>query len=184
MCNVQHLVTNHTESQISQEQRAALPSPFTGGWLPMCSFKNALLTHILSTLFSSTSVLFSCAPAGNLQHGSGMQQIVSTDDLFLSTSKRLDCIHVNTWVWPCCHNIQLWTPSVLYFAPADDPIFHVDKITNVKWMISSPLVCLFHPLCHSLLQVFQCSRMCILKLETMLSYPVCRSHCRRCCATK
>ena len=39
MCNVQHLVTNHTESQISQEQRAALPSPFTGGWLHMCSFK-------------------------------------------------------------------------------------------------------------------------------------------------
>ena len=31
MCNVQHLVTNHTESQISQEQRAALPSLFTGG---------------------------------------------------------------------------------------------------------------------------------------------------------
>ena len=102
----------------------------------------------------------------------------------LSTSKWLDCIHVNTWVWPCCHNIQLWTPSVLYLAPADHPIFHVDKITNIKWMISSPLVCLFHPLCHSLLQVFQCSCMCILKLEMMLSYPVCRSHCRRCCATK
>ena len=40
-CNVyvQHIVTNHTESQISQERRAALPSPFTGGWLHMCSFK-------------------------------------------------------------------------------------------------------------------------------------------------
>ena len=62
MCNVQHLVTNHTESQISQEWRAALPSPFTGGWLHMCSFKIALLIHILSTLFSSTSVLFSCTP--------------------------------------------------------------------------------------------------------------------------
>ena len=64
MCNVQHLVTNHTESQISQERRAALPSPFTGGWLHMCSSKKALLTHILSTLFSSTSVLFSCTPFG------------------------------------------------------------------------------------------------------------------------
>ena len=64
MCNVQHFVTNHTESQISQEWRAALPSPFTGRWLHMCSLKNALLTHILSTLFSSTSVLFSCTPFG------------------------------------------------------------------------------------------------------------------------
>ena len=44
-CNVQHLVTNNTESQISQEQRAALPSPFTGGWLHMCSLKKkSLLT--------------------------------------------------------------------------------------------------------------------------------------------
>ena len=32
MCNVQHLVTNHTQSQISQERRAALPSPFTA-WM-------------------------------------------------------------------------------------------------------------------------------------------------------
>ena len=39
MCNVQHFVTNHIESQISQERRAALPSPFTGGWLHMCSLK-------------------------------------------------------------------------------------------------------------------------------------------------
>ena len=33
MCNVEHIVTNHTESQIYQEQRATLPSPFTGGSL-------------------------------------------------------------------------------------------------------------------------------------------------------
>ena len=33
MCNVQHIVTNHIAGQISQEWRAALPSPFTGGWL-------------------------------------------------------------------------------------------------------------------------------------------------------
>ena len=104
--------------------------------------------------------------------GSGMQQIVSTDGRFLSTSKRLDCIHVSTWVWPCRHNIRLRTPSVLYFAPVDDPVSYVDKITNAKWMISGPLVCLLHPLCHSLLQVFQCSRMCVLKPEPMLSYPV------------
>ena len=64
MCSVQHIVINHMESQISQERRAALPSPFTGGWLHMCSLKNALLTHILSTLFSSTSVFFSCTPFG------------------------------------------------------------------------------------------------------------------------
>ena len=65
MCNVQHIVTNHTEIQISQERRAALPSHLTGGWLYMCTLKkNALLTHILSTLFSSTSVLFSCTPFG------------------------------------------------------------------------------------------------------------------------
>ena len=44
MCNVQHIVTNHTESQISQERRAALPSPFSGGWLHMCSFKKCT-TH-------------------------------------------------------------------------------------------------------------------------------------------
>ena len=65
MCNVQHLVTNHTESQISQEQRAAQPSLFTGGWLHHVFIqKNALLTYILSTWFSSTSVLFSCTPFG------------------------------------------------------------------------------------------------------------------------
>ena len=34
-CNVQHIVTNHTECQISQERRAALPSPITGAWLHM-----------------------------------------------------------------------------------------------------------------------------------------------------
>ena len=65
MCNVQHIVTNHTEtseSQISQEQRAALPS--TVDDLTCVHSKNALLTHILSTLFSSTSVLFSCTPFG------------------------------------------------------------------------------------------------------------------------
>ena len=46
MCNDQHLVTNHTKtkSQISQEQRAALPSPFTGGCLHMCSLKKCI-TH-------------------------------------------------------------------------------------------------------------------------------------------
>jgi len=35
MCNVQHIVTNHTESQIF---------PFTGGWLHMSSFKKCI-TH-------------------------------------------------------------------------------------------------------------------------------------------
>ena len=62
MCNVQHIVTNHTESQISQEQRAPLPSlvdDFT-----CVHSENALLTNILSTLFSSTSVPFSCPPFG------------------------------------------------------------------------------------------------------------------------
>ena len=64
LCNVQHNVTNHIESQISCKRRAALPSPFTGGWLHMCTFKKCIITHILSTLFSSTSVLFSCTPFG------------------------------------------------------------------------------------------------------------------------
>ena len=56
------------ESQISQERGAALPSHFTGGWLHMCSFKKmhySLHTHILSTLFSSTSVIFSFLMRGS-----------------------------------------------------------------------------------------------------------------------
>ena len=83
-----------------------------------------------------------------------MQQIILTDCPFLSTSKWLDCMHMNSWVWLCCHNMQLRTPSVLYFALADDLVSHVDKITNVKWMISGPLVCLFHILYHSQQLVF------------------------------
>ena len=68
MCSVQHIVTNHIESQMShsQERRAALPSPFT------CVHSKKYITHsqshpvnvIVSTLFSSTSVLFSCTPFG------------------------------------------------------------------------------------------------------------------------
>ena len=67
MCNVQHIVTNHTEtseSQISQEQRAALLLPSLVDDFIHVHSENALLTHILSTLFSSTSVLFSCTPFG------------------------------------------------------------------------------------------------------------------------
>ena len=85
MCNVQHLVTNHTESQVSQERRAALPSPFTGGWLHMCSFRkmhysltscqlyflvtlSSFLAHLLALshryyiiyIFRSTYFQFSC----------------------------------------------------------------------------------------------------------------------------
>ena len=61
-CNVQHIVTNHTEGQISQneEQHCLLPS--LGDDFTCIHPENALLTHILSTLFSSTSVLFSCTP--------------------------------------------------------------------------------------------------------------------------
>jgi len=64
MCNVQHLVTNHTEVKFlrNEEQHCLLPSlvdDFT-----CVHSKNALITHILSTLFSSTSVLFSCTPFG------------------------------------------------------------------------------------------------------------------------
>ena len=44
MYNDQHLVTNHTKSQISQERRAVLPSPFTGRCLHMCSLKKCI-TH-------------------------------------------------------------------------------------------------------------------------------------------
>ena len=68
LCNVQRIVTNHTESQFFQERRAALPSPFTGGWLHMCSFRKCI-NRILSTLFSSTSVLFSCTPFGTTLTG-------------------------------------------------------------------------------------------------------------------
>ena len=60
--NIQHFVTNHTESQISQERIAALPSPFTGGWLHMCSLKKCITHSYPVNLFSSTSVLFSCIP--------------------------------------------------------------------------------------------------------------------------
>ena len=94
MCNIQHLVTNHTESRISQERRAALPSPFTGGWLHMCSSKNALLTHILSTLFSSTSVLFSCTPFGTKSY-----ECIHT---YVQRQRERDvcvcaCIHADQW---------------------------------------------------------------------------------------
>ena len=59
MCNVQHLVTNHTESQISQERRAALPSPFTGGWLHMYSFKKCIThSHPVNFIFQYLCPLF------------------------------------------------------------------------------------------------------------------------------
>ena len=68
LCNVQRIVTNHTESQFFQERRAAMPSPFTvtGGWLHMCSFKKCI-THshpvnlIFCPLFLHTFWHMSCA---------------------------------------------------------------------------------------------------------------------------
>ena len=58
-CNIQYLVTNHTESQISQEKRAALPSPFTGGWLHMCSFKKCIAhSHPVNFIFKYLCPLF------------------------------------------------------------------------------------------------------------------------------
>ena len=59
MCNVQHIVTDHTASQISQERRAALPSPLTGGWFHMCSFKKSIThSHPVNVIFSYLCPLF------------------------------------------------------------------------------------------------------------------------------
>ena len=64
MCNVQHFVTNHSESQISQEQRAALPSPFTGVHLKKITHTScqlyvlvplsSLLAHLLAYIYIVT----------------------------------------------------------------------------------------------------------------------------------
>ena len=62
MFNILSQITLKVKFLRKEEQRCLLPSlvdDFT-----CVHSKNALLTHILSTLFSSTSVLFSCAPFG------------------------------------------------------------------------------------------------------------------------
>ena len=62
MFNISSQITLKVKFLRNEEQRCLLPSlvdDFT-----CVHSKNALLTHILSTLFSSTSVLFSCAPFG------------------------------------------------------------------------------------------------------------------------
>ena len=64
-CNVQHLVANHTEKSNFSGTKSSTAFSLHW-WMTSHVFiqKNALLTHILSTLFSSTSVLFSCTPFG------------------------------------------------------------------------------------------------------------------------
>ena len=62
MFNILSQITLKVKYLRNEEQHCLLPSlvdDFT-----CVHSKNALLTHILSTLFSSTSVLFSCAPFG------------------------------------------------------------------------------------------------------------------------
>ena len=62
MFNILSQITLKVKFLSNEEQHCLLPSlvdDFT-----CVRSKNALLTHILSTLFSSTSVLFSCAPFG------------------------------------------------------------------------------------------------------------------------
>ena len=82
-CNVQHLVTNHTESQISQERRAALPSPFTGGWLHMCSLKK------MHYLLTSCQLYFLVPLSSFLAHLLALSHFTNwgwTERLTLSTS--------------------------------------------------------------------------------------------------
>jgi len=62
MFNILSQITLKVKFLRNEEQHCLLPSlvdDFT-----CVHSKNALLTHILSTLFSSTSVLFSCTPFG------------------------------------------------------------------------------------------------------------------------
>ena len=75
----------------------------------MCSLKNTSLTHILSTLFSSTSVLFSCTPFGTksyiyiTQIYTRVQTHTHTQTLSLSPPLS----HTHTHTYPYMHRQHL-----------------------------------------------------------------------------
>ena len=105
-CNVQHFITNHTESQISQEWRAALPSPFTGGWLHMCSFIKMHYSLTSCQLYILVPVLFSCARFGTKSYIYELTLVISIMCNCLAHSHQLK---VNVWGgkwWQCT-----WTNS-------------------------------------------------------------------------
>ena len=62
MFNVLSQITLKVKFLRNEEQHCLLPSPVDE--FTCVHSKNALLTHILSALFSSTPVLFSCTPFG------------------------------------------------------------------------------------------------------------------------
>ena len=66
MFNILSPITLKVKFLRNKEQHCLLPSVVDD--FTCVHSKNALLTHILSTLFSSTSVLFSCTPFGTNMH--------------------------------------------------------------------------------------------------------------------
>jgi len=86
MFNILSQITLKVKFLRNEEQHCLLPSlvdDFT-----CVHSKNALLTHILSTLFSSTSVLFSCTPFG---------------------TKSYIYIYIYIYIWACAKRCSVWT---------------------------------------------------------------------------
>ncbi len=104
MFNILSQITLKVKFLRNEEQHCLLPSlvdDFT-----CVHSKNALLTHILSTLFSSTSVLFSCAPFGTKSYIYELTLVISIMCNCLAHSHQLK---VNVWGgkwWQCT-----WTNS-------------------------------------------------------------------------
>ena len=88
MFNILSQITLKVKFLKNEEQHCLLPSlvdDFT-----CVHSKNALLTHILSTLFSSTSVLFSCTPFGTKSINYICIITNSIDSLYLHTAESQD----------------------------------------------------------------------------------------------
>ena len=68
MFNILSQITLKVKFLRNEEQHCLLPSLWLVDDFTCVHSKNALLTHILSTLFSSTSVLFSCTPFGTKKY--------------------------------------------------------------------------------------------------------------------
>ena len=90
MFNILSQTTLKVKFLRNEEQHCLLPSlvdDFT-----CVHSKNALLTHILSALFSSTSVLFSCTPFGTKSY-----IIICMQKDYIHTHVKGSVVHVRVW---------------------------------------------------------------------------------------
>ena len=117
MCNVQHIVTNHTEIQISQERRAALPSPFTGRWLHMCSFKKCITHSAGNSAIENLCIIIIIIIAEKNVH---METVVS---LYLTVTKKLLIYHFHQETSSIVHLVEI----VMYDISLTSFVFCVKK---------------------------------------------------------